>query len=82
MLQVLLRSNLFAATRGSSMRTCRSVLVLCLGIYAVQLLSGYDNYGLVCLAARAVTIDLQGTLMPFLHQDKYIEIAESSARNR
>lgn len=37
----------------------KSILVLCLGIYAVQLLFGYDNYGLVCLAAKAVTANLQ-----------------------
>jgi len=34
--------------------------VVCLGIYAVQLLLGYDNYGLVCLAAQSVTQKLQG----------------------
>ncbi len=34
--------------------------MLCLGIYAIQLLFGYDNYGLVCLAAQSVTQKLQG----------------------
>ncbi len=34
--------------------------MVCLGIYAVQLLFGYDNYGLVCLDAQSVTQKLQG----------------------
>lgn len=34
--------------------------MVCLGIYAVQLLLGYDNYGLVCLAAQSVTQKFQG----------------------
>ncbi|DBB00275.1 hypothetical protein WJX77_004330 [Trebouxia sp. C0004] len=37
----------------------KAILVVCLGIYAVQLLLGYDNYGLVCLAAQSVTQKLQ-----------------------
>lgn len=37
----------------------KGILVLCLGIYAVQLVFGYDNYGLVCLAAQSVTQKLQ-----------------------
>ncbi|KAL3138650.1 hypothetical protein ABBQ32_006410 [Trebouxia sp. C0010 RCD-2024] len=37
----------------------KAILVLCLCIYAVQVLSGYDNYGLVCLAAKAITADWQ-----------------------
>ena len=38
----------------------RSVLVLCLGIYAIQVVFGYDNFGLVCLSAQSVTKQLQG----------------------
>ncbi|KAA6419215.1 MAG: hypothetical protein FRX49_10954, partial [Trebouxia sp. A1-2] len=37
----------------------KAILVVCLGIYAVQLLLGYDNYGLVCLAAQSVTQKFQ-----------------------
>lgn len=50
---------------------------MCLGIYAIQVLFGYDKYGLICLAARAVTADLQGVPVQSFQHAKCTVLAAS-----
>lgn len=48
----------------------KTILVLCVSIYAVQVVGGYDNFGLVCLSAQSVTKLLQVYRVltsPFIH---------------
>ena len=38
---------------------CRSLFLICVGLYLIQLLTGQDDLSLVCLAPAATPLQLQ-----------------------